>query len=55
MKKRIFNWSHSKNKKYADRKCPNFDFVEACNRDIVIWWSETQFCIDIDRINEVKK
>ena len=53
MKKRIFNWDHSKNKKYQNRKCPNFDFVDACTRDIVIWWNENQFCIDMDRINEV--
>lgn len=55
MKKRIFNWDHSKNKKYVDRECPNFDFVEGCARDIVIWWDENQFCIDIDRIDEVIK
>ena len=53
MKKRIFNWNHSKNKKYQNRKCPNFDFVDACARDIVMWWNENQFCIDMDRINEV--
>jgi hypothetical protein len=55
MKKRIFNWHHSKNKRYAGRKCPNFDFVEACVKDIVIWWDENQYCVDMDRINEVKK
>ncbi len=55
MKKRIFNWNHSKNKKYEGRECLNFDFVEACNKEVVIWWNETQFCVDIDRIDEVKK
>jgi hypothetical protein len=55
MKKRIFNWNHSRNKKYEGRTCPPFDFAEACCKDIVIWWSETQFCIDMDRIDEVKR
>lgn len=55
MKKRIFNWGHSKDRRYTGRKCPSFDFIEACKRDIVIWWNENQFCIDMDRIDEVKK
>ena len=55
MRKRIFNWQHSKNKKYKDRECPNFDFVKACEKNIVIWWDEYQYCVDMDRIDEVKK
>ena len=54
MKKRIFNWDHSKNKKYADRECPNFDFVEGCMDGTVIWWNEYQFCIDMDKIKHAK-
>lgn len=54
MKKRIFNWDHSKNKKYRNRKLPHFDFIKACGKDIVIWWDENQFCVDMDRIDEVK-
>jgi len=50
MKKRIFNWNHSKNKKYIDRECPNFDFVEGCLDDTVIWWNENQFCVDMDKL-----
>ena len=50
MKKRIFNWNHSKNKKYAGRNCPNFDFVEGCADGTVIWWNECQFCIDMDKL-----
>jgi len=45
IKKRIFNWDHSKNKKYAGRKCPDFDFAKGCQDGTVIWWNETQFCI----------
>lgn len=54
MKKRIFNWSHSKNKKYDSRRLPEIDFIKACEKDIVIWWAENQFCVDMDRIDEVK-
>ena len=52
MKKRIFNWDHSRNKKYADRECPNFDFVEGCLDDTVIWWNENQFCVDMDKLKD---
>ena len=55
MKKRIFNWQHSKNKRYAKRECPDFDFFKACEKGIVIWWSDTQFCVDMDRLKEVRK
>ena len=55
MKKRIFNWAHSKNKKYANRKPPNIDFIKACRLDIVIWWDYNQYCLDMDRIDEVIK
>jgi len=48
--KRIFNWNHSKNKKYRGRKCPNFDFVKGCETGLVIWWDENQFCIDMDKL-----
>ena len=54
MKKRIFNWNHSKNKKHIGRHCPHFDFIEGCVKDIVIWWNENQFCIDMDRISEIE-
>jgi len=53
MKKRIFNWGHSKNKKYAGRKCPDFDFVKGCQTGLVVWWSNNQFCIDLDKLDEV--
>jgi hypothetical protein len=55
MRKRIFNWGHSKNKKYGSRKFPSFDFVDGCVKGVVIWWDENQFCVDMDRLNEVKK
>lgn len=51
MKKRIFNWNHSKNKKYKDRECPDFDFVDGCQDGTVIWWNETQFCVDMDKLD----
>jgi len=50
IKKRIFNWDHSKNKKYAGRKCPDFDFAKGCQDGTVIWWNETQFCIDLNKL-----
>lgn len=50
MKKRIFNWNHSKDKRYADRECPSFDFVKGCVDGTVIWWNETQYCVDMDRL-----
>ena len=53
MKKRIFNWNHSKNKKYDGRNCPDFDFVEGCADGTVIWWNENQFCIDMDKIEKI--
>ena len=55
MNKRIFNWNHSKNKKYADRKCPNFDFVGGCADGTIIWWNETQFCVDMDKFDDNQK
>ena len=55
MRKRIFNWESSKNKKYAERECPNFDFVSACADGTVLWWNETQFCIDMDKLEKHKK
>jgi len=55
MKKRIFNWSHSENKKYVGRKCPNFDFVKGCMDDTVIWWNENQFCVDMDKLSKKTK
>lgn len=50
MKKRIFNWDHSKNKKYAGRVCPSFNFVKGCNDGTVIWWDENQFCVDMGKL-----
>jgi len=55
MKKRIFNWNHSKNKKYVDRECPNFDFVEGCSDGAVIWWNENQFCVDMNKLKSKEK
>lgn len=51
MKKRIFNWNHLKNKKYVDRECPNFDFIEGCVNGTVVWWNENQLCVDMDKLN----
>jgi hypothetical protein len=52
MRKRIFNWGHSRNRKYTGRKVPNFDFVQGCVDGTVIWWDENQFCVDMDRLKE---
>jgi len=50
--KKIFNWSHSRNKKYET--CPfEFDFVKACQTGLVVWWNETQFCLDMNKIKEI--
>lgn len=50
MNKRIFNWDCSKNRKFEGRDCPDFDFVKGCQTGLVIWWNETQFCIDLDKL-----
>ena len=55
MKKRVFNWAHSHNKKFEGRVCPNFDFVKACEKGVVVWWNDNQLCIDLDRLNLVKE
>ena len=54
MKKRIFLWDGANDKRYNNRKCPNFDFLKACELNIVIWWDERSFCVDMDRIDEVR-
>ena len=50
MKKRIFNWDHSKNKEYAGGEAPSFDFVEGCGDGTVVWWDENQYCLDMDKV-----
>ena len=49
MKKRIYKWDSYKGRKY--KSCPyNFDFVKGCKSGLVIWWSETLYCIDLDKL-----
>ena len=54
MKKRIFNWEHSKDKRYLNRECPDFDFVKGCETGLVVWWNETQFCLDLNKLKTIK-
>lgn len=54
MKKRVYNWEKDgrKNKK----QCPyDFDFVKGCQTGLVVWWNESQFCIDLDKLNSSDK
>ena len=53
MKTRIFKWDNSRNKKYKNCNI-NFDFVKGCVDGSVIWWNESYYCVDLDKI-EVKE
>jgi len=53
MKKRIYSWSEE-NKKHPS--CPyNFDFIEGCKIGLVIWWNESEFCIDLDKLKLIER
>jgi hypothetical protein len=47
--KRIYKWDSYKGRKY--KNCPyNFNFVKGCKSGLVVWWSETLFCLDLNKL-----
>ena len=51
--KKIYKWDNSRNKKYPKCKI-NFNFVEGCHNGLVVWWNESLFCLDLNKLKEKK-
>ena len=49
--KRIFKWDNSRSRKYPKCKL-NFDFIEGCKTGLVVWWNESLFCIDLNKLED---